>query len=113
MVVEANPDWRASSWRVRRQGVMAAACYGAGSPWNETGWSQGETATRLDASLGEARATEDTASRRELYEAAANLVAAEDGLLLPMKASAIHAHSSALCPGGAADNRLVERWWFA
>lgn len=114
MVVEANPDWRASSWRVRRHGVMAAACYRADSPWNETGWSQGGTATRLDALLRDARATEDTASRQELYEAAANLVAAEDGLLLPMKASAIHAHSSALfCPGGAADNRLVERWWFA
>jgi peptide/nickel transport system substrate-binding protein len=99
-----TPDW------------MFSTAYAEGAPWNETYWSN----ERFNELLLEARSELDQDLRREMYFEMQQIVSDEGGIILPMFAQYVGAHSDALArPEQVAGNwrndghRLAERWWFA
>ena len=95
---------------------MFTDAYSADSNWNDTFWKD----ERFNALLKEARATIDPEKRREMYGEMQTLVRDQGGVVIPMFANHVLAHSDKLTHGekvaGNWDKdggKLIERWWFA
>ncbi|MCC2110977.1 MAG: ABC transporter substrate-binding protein [Hyphomicrobiales bacterium] len=98
------------------QDLMFSTAYAAGAPWNETYWSH----DRFNELLLAARAELNEDLRREMYFEMQQLCSDEGGIIIPMFAAYVGAHSDALVHGDQiASNwrndghRIAERWWFA
>ena len=75
---------------------------------------------RFQGLLLEARATLDTAKRKDMYHEMQSLCSKEGGTVVPMYANYVDAHSTKLANSGTIGNlwqmdgsRIAERWWFA
>lgn len=95
---------------------MFSTTYAAGAPWNETFWDN----ERFNQLLREARVSLDADKRAGLYAEMQALVSNEGGIIIPMFANYVMAHSDKIAmPDQIANNwtldgfRAVERWWFA
>ncbi len=109
--------WCACYWSGRpTEDLMFSSAYLTGVPWNDSFWSH----ERFDQLLVQARAELDDAKRREMYVEMQRIVSDEGGVVVPMFASYVGAHSDKLAhqdevgknydlDGG----KLTERWWFA
>ena len=84
-------------------------------PWNDSFWSH----ERFDKLLVQARAELDDVKRREMYVEMQRIVSDEGGVVIPMFANYVGAHSDKLAHGDLATNydmdggKISERWWFA
>jgi peptide/nickel transport system substrate-binding protein len=94
---------------------MFSTAYAKGAAWNDTFWDN----ARFNELLKTARSELDEAKRRAMYEEMQGLVSNEGGVVVPMFASYVMAHSTKLAhPEKVAANwtldgfRAVERWWF-
>mgnify|MGYP000709864845 FL=1 len=107
----------ASYWGGRpTEDWMFSTAYKSGVNWNESFWSN----ARFDELLASARSELDNDKRREMYVEMQGLVRDEGSTLIPMFASYVMAHSTAVAtPEKVAPNwtmdgfRVAERWWFA
>ena len=95
--------------------LMFSTAYAAGAPWNETYWDNG----RFNELLLAARAELNEDLRREMYWEMQQITSDEGGIIIPMFAAYVGAHSDTLAHGDVATNwrndghRIAERWWFA
>ena len=113
--------WCACYWGGRpTQDWMYSAAYTADTEWNDTAWKDTEAAIRFNDLVASARSETDESKRQSLYFEAQQLLHDDGGLILPMWANYIHAHSKEVThgPDVAANwindgNKLAERWWFA
>jgi peptide/nickel transport system substrate-binding protein len=94
---------------------MFTTVYSKGAAWNETFWDN----ARFNELLLAARAELDEDKRRDMYGEMQMLVSDEGGIVIPMYASYVMAHSEKVgVPETVASNwtldgfRAVERWWF-
>ncbi|MBG6164867.1 peptide/nickel transport system substrate-binding protein [Labrenzia sp. EL_195] len=94
---------------------MFSVAYASGAPWNDTFWEN----ERFNELLVTARSELDEEKRREMYGEMQNIVRTEGGVVVPMFASYVMAHSNKIKhPEQVAANwtldgfRAVERWWF-
>ena len=109
--------WCACYWSGRpTEDWMFTDAYSADSNWNDSFWKH----DRFNALLKEARATLDETKRGEMYAEMQMLVRDEGGVVIPMYANHVLAHSDKLAHGkhvaGNWDKdggKLIERWWFA
>lgn len=109
--------WCAVYWGGRpTEDWMFATAYASGVPWNDTFWEH----ERFNKLLAEARSELDEEKRREMYAEMQGIVSNEGGTVIPMFASYVMAHSTAIAtPEKVGANwtldgfRAVERWWFA
>lgn len=109
--------WVACYWSGRAtEDWMFSTAYETGVPWNDTGWEN----ARFQSLLLEARATLDTAKRKDMYHEMQAIMSAEGGTVVPMYANYVDAHSTKLANSGTIGNlwqmdgsRIAERWWFA
>jgi len=109
--------WCACYWSGRAtEDWMFSTAYEAGVPWNDTAWQN----DRFQSLLLEARATLDTAKRKDMYHEMQALCSKEGGTVVPMYANYVDAHSTKLANSGTIGNlwqmdgsRIAERWWFA
>ncbi len=109
--------WSAVYWGGRpTEDWMFATAYASGAAWNDTFWEH----ERFNKLLVEARSELDEAKRRAMYEEMQGIVSNEGGVVIPMFASYVMAHSNKLAhPDQVAANwtldgfRAIERWWFA
>lgn len=109
--------WCASYWSGRAtEDWMWATAYEKGVPWNDTHWDN----ERFQSLLLEARAELDSGKRREMYYEMQELCSKEGGVVIPMYANYVDAHSTKLANSGTVGNiwtmdgcRISERWWFA
>ncbi len=96
--------------------LMFSTAYASGASWNDSFWEN----ARFNELLVAARAELDEDMRREMYHEMQQIVSDDGGVVIPMFASYVMAHSNALAHGEqVAANwnldgfRCVERWWFA
>ena len=109
--------WCACYWSGRpTEDWMFTDAYSAASNWNDSFWKD----ERFNNLLKEARAELDDAKRGEMYAEMQTLVRDEGGVVIPMYANHVLAHSDKLAHGeDVAGNwdkdggKLIERWWFA
>ena len=109
--------WSAVYWGGRpTEDWMFTTAYASGAAWNDTFWEN----ERFNKLLVDARAELNNDRRREMYWEMQDLVANQGGVLVPMFASYVMAHSDAIAhPDQVAANwtldgfRICERWWFA
>lgn len=109
--------WCACYWSGRAtEDWMFSTAYESGVPWNDHGWEN----ARFQSLLLEARATLDTAKRKDMYTEMQSLCSKEGGTVIPMYANYVDAHSTKLANSGTIGNlwqmdgsRIAERWWFA
>ncbi|WP_162855070.1 ABC transporter substrate-binding protein [Stappia sp. BW2] len=90
--------------------------YAAGAPWNDTFWDN----ERFNKLLVEARSQLDQAKRAEMYKEMQQILRTEGGVIVPMFASYVMAHTNSVAhPEVVGANwtldgfRAIERWWFA
>ncbi|TYC55740.1 peptide ABC transporter substrate-binding protein [Rhodobacterales bacterium] len=90
--------------------------YAAGAPWNDTFWDN----ERFNKLLVEARSELDDSKRAEMYKEMQQILRTDGGVIVPMFASYVMAHSNKVKhPEKVASNwtldgfRACERWWFA
>ncbi|MEE4015264.1 ABC transporter substrate-binding protein [Roseibium sp. FZY0029] len=90
--------------------------YAAGAPWNDTFWDN----ERFNKLLVEARSQLDEAKRAEMYKEMQQILRTEGGVIVPMFASYVMAHTNSVAhPEVVGANwtldgfRAIERWWFA
>jgi len=95
---------------------MFTTAYASGAAWNDTFWEN----ERFNNLLVEARSELDDQKRAEMYAEMQSLVRTDGGVVIPMFANYVMAHSSAVQhPDEVAANwtldgfRAIERWWFA
>ncbi len=95
---------------------MFTTAYASGAPWNDSFWEH----EKFNKLLLEARSELDDAKRRVMYEEMQAIVSSEGGVVIPMFASYVMAHSTKVAhPEKVGANwsldgfRCVERWWFA
>ncbi len=113
--------WCACYWGGRpTQDWMYSAAYTADTEWNDTSWKETDSAKQFNSVVVAARSEIDDAKRQSQYSEAQQLLHDDGGLILPMWANYIHAHSKKVVHGDdvAANwesdgNKLQERWWFA
>ncbi|MEE1577744.1 MAG: ABC transporter substrate-binding protein, partial [Deltaproteobacteria bacterium] len=103
-----TPDW------------MFKAAYTKETEWNDTAWRGTKASKRFNELVVAAASETDQATRKKQYFEAQQLLHDDGGVILPMFANYIMAHSKKLAhePHVAANwemdgNRLAERWWFA
>lgn len=109
--------WSAVYWGGRpTEDWMFTTAYASGAPWNDSFWEN----ERFNKLLVEARSELDEEKRREMYYEMQSLVSNEGGVVIPMFASYVMAHSNAIAtPDQVGANwtldgfRAIERWWFA
>ncbi len=109
--------WSAVYWGGRpTEDWMFSMAYAAGAAWNDSFWEH----ERFNMLLKEARSELDEAKRRAMYEEMQAIVSNEGGVVIPMFAAYVMAHSDKVAhPDQVAANwtmdgfRAVERWWFA
>ena len=99
---------------------MYSAAYTSDTEWNDTSWKGTDSANKFNEIVVAARSETDEAKRQSQYFEAQSLLHDDGGLILPMWANYIHAHSKKVAHGDdvAANwindgNKLAERWWFA
>jgi len=113
--------WCACYWGGRpTQDWMYSAAYTSDTEWNDTSWKGTDSANKFNEIVVAARSETDEAKRQSQYFEAQSLLHDDGGLILPMWANYIHAHSKKVAHGDdvAANwindgNKLAERWWFA
>ena len=113
--------WCACYWGGRpTQDWMYSAAYTSDTEWNDTSWKETDSAKSFNEIVVAARSETDEAKRQGQYFEAQQLLHDDGGLILPMWANYIHAHSKKVThgPDVAANwiddgNKLAERWWFA
>ncbi len=113
--------WCACYWGGRpTQDWMYSAAYTSDTEWNDTSWKDTDSAKSFNEIVVAARSETDEAKRESQYFEAQQLLHDDGGLILPMWANYIHAHSKKVThgPDVAANwiddgNKLAERWWFA
>lgn len=95
---------------------MFTVGYSAGAPWNDSYWDN----KPFNELLVAARSELDEDKRRQMYGDMQNLVRTEGGVIVPMFASYVMAHSEKVQhPEQVGANwvldglRAIERWWFA
>ncbi len=109
--------WCQSYWSGRvTEDWMFTLGYQTGAAWNDTNWVD----DRFQSLLLEARAELDSAKRREMYHEMQAICSSDGGVVIPMYANAVDAHSTTLAHpdkvGNVYDldsNRVIERWWVA
>ena len=109
--------WAAVYWGGRpTEDWMFTTAYASGVPWNDTFWEN----ERFNTLLIEARSELDQVKRKDMYAEMQRIVRDEGGVVVPMFASYVMAHSDKVAtPEKVAANwtmdgfRAVERWWFA
>ncbi|MCP3970177.1 MAG: ABC transporter substrate-binding protein [Rhodobacteraceae bacterium] len=110
-------SWCSCFWSGRAtEDLMFSVAYEAGGPWNDTQWNH----ARFQELLVKGRTESDTARRREIYTEMQDILRVEGGVVVPMYANWVDAHSTKITNGGApfgnvyqADSgRIAERWWF-
>lgn len=109
--------WSASYWSGRPTADwMLSQGYSEESSWNETYWKH----DRFNKVLKEARAEQDTAKRKEMYNELQHLIHNDGGALVFLYANHISAFSEKVAhPDKIAGNweldgyKIMERWWFA
>ena len=106
--LDRAPDW------------MFKAAYTKDTEWNDTAWRGTKASKRFNELVVAAASETDQAVRRTKYFEAQELLHDDGGVILPMFANYIMAHTKKLAhePNVAANwemdgNRLAERWWFA
>jgi len=109
--------WCAVYWSGRpTEDLMFSTAYAAGAAWNDTFWNH----DKFNQLLVAARAELDDTKRREMYVEMQRIVSDEGGVVVPMFASYVGAHTDKLAhqeevgknydmDGG----KITERWWFA
>jgi peptide/nickel transport system substrate-binding protein len=95
---------------------MFTTSYAKGAAWNDTFWDN----ERFNQLLLEARSELDEAKRGTMYHEMQDILRTQGGVIVPMFASYVMAHSDTVAPPEmVAANwtrdgfRAVERWWFA
>ena len=95
---------------------MFSVAYASGAPWNDTFWEN----ERFNELLVTARSELDEAKRAGMYADMQELVRTDGGVVIPMFASYVMAHTDKIQhPDKVAANwtldgfRAIERWWFA
>lgn len=108
--------WCASFWTGRPiADMMFSTVYRTDAPWNETHWSN----DRFDKLLVEARGSNDTEKRKQIYGDLQAMVSDEGGALIPVFADYIDARRSnvqGFVPNPnhmLSDHRIAERVWLA
>jgi peptide/nickel transport system substrate-binding protein len=109
--------WCAAYWSGRpTEDWMFTDAYSVESNWNDSFWKD----ERFNGLLKEARATLDPGKRGEMYAEMQTLVRDQGGVVIPMFANHVLAHSDKLAHdehvAGNWDKdggKLLERWWFA
>ena len=109
--------WSAVYWGGRpTEDWMFATAYASGAAWNDSFWEH----ERFNELLAAARSELDDAKRREMYGEMQGIVSNEGGVVIPMFANYVMAHTDAVAtPEQIGANwtmdgfRCVERWWFA
>ncbi len=127
VVREPNDGYWSNVWMVKpfsavywsgrpTEDWMFSTAYSAGAAWNDSFWQN----ERFNKLLVEARSELDEAKRAEMYAEMQRLVKDEGGVIVPMFAAYVGAHSDKVQHGEQiAANwpmdgwRLIERWWFA
>lgn len=103
-----------SSGRATEDWILSSS-YLTGVPWNATQWSN----ARFDELLIAARTELDDSRRRRMYGEMQQLIADDGGVLAPVFANHVEAHSDKLAHDKVGtvsevdSNLLIERWWFA
>ena len=94
---------------------MFTTAYASGAPWNDSFWEN----ERFNQLLQSARSELDDAKRGEMYGEMQNIVRTDGGVIVPMFASYVMAHTSKVkTPDVVGANwtldgfRAPERWWF-
>ncbi len=113
--------WRASAWSGRpTDNWMFAAAYEPGGDFDETCWQQSPAGRQFGEFCRTARNAPDASDRLRARNHARRLLRDEGGLMVPMWANDIHAHSDRLAhPAAIGTNwradggKLAERWWFS
>lgn len=95
---------------------MFSTAYASGAAWNDTFWEN----AHFNDLLLQARSELDEAKRAAMYHEMQNIVRTEGGVIIPVFASYVMAHSDKLQhPEVVGANwtldgfRAIERWWFA
>jgi len=95
---------------------MFSTAYESGVPWNDTQWDH----PRFQELLYAGRAELDSDKRREIYYEMQSILNDEGGVVVPMYANYVDAHSTKITNNGQTGNvfqmdnaRIAERWWFA
>ena len=95
---------------------MFSTAYSAGAAWNDTFWQH----ERFNELLLAARSQTDEEKRAEIYAEMQQIVRDEGGVVIPMFADYVGAHTDRVQHGeNVAANwamdglRMIERWWFA
>ncbi|MGI9406669.1 MAG: ABC transporter substrate-binding protein, partial [Hyphomicrobiaceae bacterium] len=109
--------WCACYWSGRAtEDWMFSTAYEKGVPWNDTQWEH----EKFNKILLEARAELDSGKRKEMYYEMQKITNQEGGVVIPMYANYVDAHSKKMAHGPAIGNlwqmdnsRMLERWWFA
>ncbi|MCR9220618.1 MAG: ABC transporter substrate-binding protein [Alphaproteobacteria bacterium] len=126
VVREPNDGYWSDVWMVKpfsmcywggrpTEDQMFTTAYADGVPWNDTFWSH----ERFNSLLVEARAVLDEAKRAEMYYEMQQIVRDEGGVIVPLFASYVDAHTDKLAHGAVGSNyaldgfKLAERWWWA
>ena len=113
--------WCACYWGGRpTQDWMYSAAYTNDTEWNDTAWKGTDASNKFNDLVVAARSETDEATRKGQYFEAQSLLQDDGGLILPMWANYIHAHSKKVAHGDdvAANwindgGKLHERWWFS
>jgi peptide/nickel transport system substrate-binding protein len=109
--------WCAVYWGGRpTEDWMFATAYAKGAAWNDTFWDN----ERFNELLLQARSELDESLRREMYREMQDILRSQGGVVIPMFASYVMAHSDKVQhPEQVGANwtmdgfRAIERWWFA
>jgi peptide/nickel transport system substrate-binding protein len=95
---------------------MFATAYEAGVPWNDSQWDQ----PRFQELLLTARATLDTAMRKDMYHEMQQILRDDGGVIIPMFANYVQAVSNKVVSPDVVGNlwqmdnaRMAERWHMA
>ena len=96
---------------------MFSVAYEAGGPWNDTQWDH----PHFQELLVRGRTEADQDKRSAIYREMQDILRVEGGVVVPMYANWVDAHSTKITNGGApfgnvyqADSgRIAERWWMA
>ncbi|MHA6324488.1 ABC transporter substrate-binding protein [Roseivivax sp. CAU 1753] len=112
--------WRASYWAGRAtEDWMFSTGYGLGVPWNETVWSDKDSA-RFHALLIAARAELDSARRADQYAEMQRILRDDGGAIIPVFANWLQAVTRRVGTPETIGNlwqmdnaRFAERWWAA
>ncbi len=108
--------WVATYWNPRAtEDMMFSTAFSAGAPWNECNWEN----PRFNEILKLARTEKDDNLRREMYTEMQQLIADDNGYVVPVFANYVFGTSDKIGHDRMAASwdldgvRCLERWWFA